>query len=91
MHPLLNQRGDDYYVVLQNSPGVPAVRIDVAALGPREESLLATEEGREMEASALADAVISFLVSDAEGDGFVEPTEPVRDAPTTDRPSGCSG
>jgi N-acetylmuramoyl-L-alanine amidase len=87
--PLLNQRGDDFFVVLDASAGTPAVRVEVVALGENEATLLSTEEGREAEASALAAALVRFLVTDEQGNGFVAPTETVRTAATSNTPGGC--
>jgi len=87
--PLLNQRGDDFFVVLARSVGTPAVLVELAALGENEATLLSTEEGREAEAEALAAALVRFLVTDEQGTGFIEPTETVRTAPTSNTPGGC--
>lgn len=89
VRPLLNQRGEDFHVVLQRSAGVAAIYVELVALGERETALLAGEEGREIEAGALARAIVRFLVTDEAGDGFVEPDELVREAPTTNAPGAC--
>lgn len=89
--PLLNQRGEDFFVVLQRSAGTPAVVVDVAALGENEATLLTTEEGRSAEAAALAEALVRFLVTDEQGSGVTEPSETVRTAPTSNTPGGCTG
>jgi len=52
-------------------------------------TLLSAEEGRDIEAQALADALVRFLVSEEEGSGFIDSAEAVRTAPTTDSPGGC--
>ena len=89
VRPLLNQRGDDYFRVLQTSAGVAAARVELLGLGDDETALLASEEGREVEAGAVAAAIVRFLVTSEEGDGFVDPVEVVRTAPTSDTPGGC--
>ncbi len=86
---LLNQRGEDYFRVLQASTGVAAARAELLALGQNESTLLASEEGRDIEAQALADAIVRFLVTNEEGDGFIDPVEAVRTAPTSNTPGGC--
>lgn len=89
VRPLLNQRGDDYFRVLETSAGVAAARAELFALGENETTLLTSEEGRDVEARALADAIVRFLVSSEEGDGFIDPIEVVRVAPTSNTPGGC--
>ncbi|MEZ5245939.1 MAG: N-acetylmuramoyl-L-alanine amidase [Acidimicrobiales bacterium] len=89
VRPLLNQRGEDFFRVLQTSPGVAAARVELLGLDENETALLSSEEGREFEARALADAIVRFLVTNEEGDGFVDPVETMRTAPTTDAPGGC--
>ncbi len=89
--PLLNQRGDDFFVVLDAGAGTPAVRVEVVAVGENEATLLSTEEGRDAEAEALADALVRFLVTDEQGDGFITPTETMRTAATSNTPGGCGG
>ncbi|MDG2028528.1 MAG: N-acetylmuramoyl-L-alanine amidase [Acidimicrobiales bacterium] len=89
VRPLLNQRGEDYFVVLQASAGVPAVRVEVLADGERETALLENEEGRLQIGTAIADAIARFLVTDETGSGYVDPVETVRQAPTSNTPGAC--
>jgi N-acetylmuramoyl-L-alanine amidase len=86
---LLNQRGEDYFRVLQTSAGVAAARVELLALPVNATTLLTEEEGREIEARALADAIVRFLVTSEVGDGFIDPVEAVRTAPTSNAPGGC--
>ena len=86
---LLNQRGEDYFRVLQTSAGVAAARVELLSVDENEMALLASGEGHEIEARALADAIVRFLVTSEEGDGFIDPVEVVRTAPTSDSPGGC--
>lgn len=88
VRPLLNQRGEDFFVVLRSS-AVPAVRVEVLASAGRETALLDDEEGRSTIAAALAEAIARFLVTDEVGDGYVEPENPVRQAPTSNTPGSC--
>lgn len=88
VRPLLNQRGEDYFAVLRSS-APPAVRVEVLASAGRETALLDDEEGRSTIAMALAEAIARFLVTDEIGDGYVEPENPVRQAPTSNTPGGC--
>jgi len=89
VYPLLNQRGDDYYRVLQLEGGGAGARVDLLAFGENETTLLTTEEGRDIEAQALADAIVRFLITEEEGNGFINPIEAVRTAPTSNTPGGC--
>ena len=86
---LLNQRGDDYFLVLGTDPAAAAARVELLGLGADETALLGSEEGRDVEAGALAAAVVRYLVSSEEGDGFIDPVEVVRTAPTSNTPGGC--
>ena len=63
--------------------------MELLGLGADETALLGSEEGRDVEAGALAAAVVRYLVSSEEGDGFIDPVEVVRTAPTSDTPGGC--
>jgi len=86
---LLNQRGDDYFRVLQTSAGVAGARVEMLSMAENETALLGTEEGRDIEARALADAIVRYLVSNEEGNGFIDPFETVRAAPTSNTPGDC--
>lgn len=68
------ETGDDYYGVLRRSHGVPAVLSEAVFLSdPDEEALLLTDEFRDAEADAVADAVVRFVASDDPGSGFQPP------------------
>jgi N-acetylmuramoyl-L-alanine amidase len=90
VRPLLNQRGQDFFVVLQVAEATPAARLQIAVLSENDMSPLVNEEARALESQAIADAIVRFLVTDEEGNGFVEPIETVRAAPTSHTPGGCS-
>lgn len=63
--------GDDFYGVLRNTQGVPAVLSEAAYLSnPAEEALLLTDAFRDAEARAIADAVIRLVSTDDPGSGF---------------------
>ncbi len=80
-----SRTGDDYYGVLRNSQGVPAVLSEAAYLShPAENALLETEEFRQAEADAIADAVTRLVTTDDPGSGF----QPVREVAT---PAGGGG
>jgi len=86
----LNQRGSDYYGILRESAGVPAVLVEAAFLSnPAEEALLATPEFRTAEAEAIARGVLRFLTTDEPGSGFVEPYERVQPAGPGGGADGC--
>lgn len=72
--------GDDFYGVLRRTQGVPAVLTEAAYLSnPPEEALLKTEEFRQVEAQAMADAIVRLVATDDPGSGFV--ATKVADAP----------
>lgn len=66
------ETGDDFYGVLRRSQGVPAVLSEAAYLSePAEDALLRTDEFRQAEARAIADAFIRFVTTPEPGSGFV--------------------
>ncbi len=66
--------GDDYYGVLRRSHGVPSVLSEAAYISqPAEEALLRTDEFRQAEARAIADAVTRFVTTEDPGSGFLAP------------------
>lgn len=70
----LNGRGGDYYGILRQTAGTPAVLSEAAFLAnPSEADLLAKTEVQRAEAEALARAVTRYLTTDDAGSGFVEP------------------
>lgn len=70
----LNGRGGDYYGILRETAGTPAVLSEAAFLANRPEAdLLARQDVQQAEAEALARAVTRYLTTDAAGSGFVEP------------------
>lgn len=86
----LNQRGTDYYGILRNSVGVPAVLAELAFISnPAEEQLLSTTEVRQVEAEAVVAGVVRFLTSDDPGSGFVEPYERITPAGPGGGLEGC--
>jgi N-acetylmuramoyl-L-alanine amidase len=86
----LNQRGSDYYGILRESAGVPAVLVEAAFLSnPAEEALLATPEFRTVEAQAIARGVLRYLTTQDPGSGFVEPYERVQPAGPGGGADGC--
>ncbi|MFT5204531.1 MAG: N-acetylmuramoyl-L-alanine amidase [Candidatus Aldehydirespiratoraceae bacterium] len=89
VRPLLNQRGQNFFVVLQVAESTPAARLQITVLPENDMSPLVNEEARALESQAIADAIVRFLVTDEEGNGFVEPIETVRAAPTSHTPGGC--
>lgn len=69
-----DEAGGDYYGILRNSAGVPAVLSEALFLSnPPEAELLARPDVRQAEAEAIARAVLRFLTTDDAGSGFVEP------------------
>jgi N-acetylmuramoyl-L-alanine amidase len=66
---------DDYYGILRNAKGVPAVLSEALFLSasPTEAALLARADMQTAEAEAIARAVDRFLTTDDPGSGFVTP------------------
>jgi len=90
VYPLLNQRGSDYFVVLRETTGTAAVVVDIPGLGaPAVTELLSTADGQAAMADAVAAAIELFLGSEASGNGYIEPAELVRDAPTGGGSAEC--
>lgn len=87
--PRLNQRGEDFHAVVRAAEPAAAVLIELMALGDNEAALLGEEEGRDIVAAAVADALVRFLVTEEAGSGFLEPEDLVRTAPTSNTPGGC--
>jgi hypothetical protein len=91
VHPLLNQRGTDYFVVLRESGDVAAVVVDIPGRdAPATSDLLSTADGQSAIGEAVATAIEQFLGSEASGSGYVEPAELVRDAPTGGSEGECN-
>lgn len=68
------ETGDDFYGILRRSQGVPAVLSEAIYLtGAAEAELLATEEFRESEATAIAQAVLRYVTTDDPGSGYLPP------------------
>jgi hypothetical protein len=66
-------RGDDYYGVLREAQGVPAVIAEGLFISnPPEAALLARPDVQQAEADALARGVARFLTTDDPGSGFVD-------------------
>lgn len=72
----VNDRGTDYYGILRNAAGVPSALAELSYLSatPEEEALLRTDAFRDLEASALARAIVRYLTTDDPGSGFVGPS-----------------
>lgn len=65
--------GADFYGILRESAGTPAVLSEAVFLSdPEEADLLATEEFRQAEAEALASALLTYVDTDESGSGFVD-------------------
>ncbi|MBA3302386.1 MAG: N-acetylmuramoyl-L-alanine amidase, partial [Acidimicrobiia bacterium] len=69
-----NRRGEDFYGILRDTPGVPAVLAEALFLSnPAEAELLGRPQVQHTEARALDRAVTRFLTTAEPGSGFVEP------------------
>jgi len=86
----LNDRGTDYYGVLRNSAGTPAVIAELAFISnPTEERLLATTAVQRSEGAAVASAVERYLTTADAGSGFVDAYERVTPAGSGGSAKGC--
>ncbi|MDQ2647978.1 MAG: N-acetylmuramoyl-L-alanine amidase [Actinomycetota bacterium] len=66
--------GGDYYGILRRTAGVPAVLSEAAFISnPPEEQLLNDPAFQDVEAGAIARAVVRFVTTQNPGAGFVEP------------------
>jgi N-acetylmuramoyl-L-alanine amidase len=66
--------GGDYYGILRRTAGTPAVLSEAAFItNPPEEQLLADPAFQDVEAGALARAVVRYVTTQDPGGGFVEP------------------
>ncbi|MEM9519584.1 MAG: hypothetical protein AAGA37_09710 [Actinomycetota bacterium] len=77
---VLNQRGDDFFTVLQE-PSTSARAVVHLPVDPDAASVMWTGgTNRAPLADAIANAIVRWLVTDAEGSGFVTPAHEVRQA-----------
>ena len=77
--------GGDYYGILRESHGVPAVLSESTYLSePAEDALLNTERFRQAEAEAIAAAITRYVATDDPGAGFKPPV-------VIDTPAGGGG
>lgn len=86
---VLNQRGADYFTVLQGESGAARVVVHLPVLDDDTAAIVSGPVFAAAAADALADALARFLVTDDEGDGFVTPDEVVRNAPTASGTEEC--
>lgn len=85
----LNDRGSDYYGILRNAAGVPTALAELSYLtNAPEEALLRTDAFRQVEAAAVARAIVRYLTTDDPGSGFVGPSTRT-EAATGGGPAGC--
>jgi N-acetylmuramoyl-L-alanine amidase len=85
-----NSQGGDYYGILKRSAGIPAVLSEAAFItNAPEEALLADPSFRQVEAGALARAVIRFVTTADPGSGFVEPYPRTEPAGSGGGATGC--
>ena len=83
--------GDDYYGILRNAQGVTAVLTEAAYLSnPAENALLETEEFRDAEARAIADAVLRLVRTEDPGSGYKPVKEVAVPAGGGGGSSGCT-
>ncbi|HEX4866995.1 MAG TPA: N-acetylmuramoyl-L-alanine amidase [Acidimicrobiales bacterium] len=85
-----NSKGGDYYGILKRTAGIPAVLSEAAFItNAPEEALLADPAFRQVEAVALARAVVRFVTTADPGSGFVEPYPRTEPAGSGGGASGC--
>lgn len=86
---VLNQRGSDYFTVLQDPSGAARVVVHLPVDPAVAATLWAVADNINPLSVAIADAIVRYLVTEAEGTGFVAPPEVVRDAVATDPAAIC--
>ena len=78
--PRIGDHGDDYYGILRETHGTPSALAELAYItDPPEEELLARADVQQVEAAAVARAIVRFVDTRDPGAGFVDPlirTEP---------------
>ena len=85
----LNDRGSDYYGILRGAAGVSTALAELSYISaPAEEALLRTPSFQQVEAGAVARAIVRFLTTDDPGSGFVGPSQRKEEA-TGGGPAGC--
>lgn len=83
--------GGDYYGILRRTAGVPTVLSEAAFISnPPEEALLADPAFQEVEADAIARAVVRYVTTDDAGGGFVEPYPRTQPAGPGGGADGCT-
>ncbi len=86
----LTDSGGDFYGILRRTAGVPGVLSEAAFISnPPEEALLATEEFRRAEATAVARAIVRFVGTTDPGSGFTDPYPRTQPAGSGGGTSGC--
>ena len=86
---VLNQRGDDYFTVLQEPSRSARVVVHLPVDPDAADALWAVEDNLAPISDSIADAIVRFLVTEDEGNGFVAPPEIVRDAVAADPAATC--
>ncbi|HEY1279161.1 MAG TPA: N-acetylmuramoyl-L-alanine amidase [Acidimicrobiales bacterium] len=82
--------GGNYYGILHRTEGVPGVLSEAAYISnPPEEQLLATDAFRQVEATAIARAVVRYLNTADPGSGYVTPYPRTEPAGSGGGPTGC--
>jgi len=86
-----NEEGSDYYGVLRNTEGVPAVIVEALYLsGPDEAAALELDAVRQVEAEAIGAAVVDYLTTTAPGSGFRSDLTFGSGAVPRGEPPGCA-
>lgn len=86
---VLNQRGSDYFAVLQESSGASRAVLHLPVAPEAAETVWASDSNLVPVSDAVADAIVRFLVTEDEGTGFVTPLEVVREAVVADPTATC--
>ena len=86
---VLNQRGGNYFAVLEEPFGAARAVLHLPLDPEVAETVWASDSNLVPVSDAIADAVVRFLVTTDEGTGFVTPLEVVRDAVVADPTATC--
>jgi N-acetylmuramoyl-L-alanine amidase len=82
--------GEDFYGILRQARPVPTVLTEAVFLSdPLEDALLGTEEFRDAEARAIANAILRYVRTNDPGSGYVPTTELAAPAGSGGGSAGC--
>lgn len=76
VRPRIDAEGDDFYGVLRGPRGIPSVLVEALYMSSEpEQTLLTRPELRQAEATAIADAIVSWMQTERPGSGYLHPLQ----------------